>query len=51
MTDALDAENPADAAVIRKLVDQVGELFASRIAADSAWAREIVGIGPTDDSS
>ncbi|KAJ2916994.1 hypothetical protein MD484_g3413, partial [Candolleomyces efflorescens] len=50
MTDALDGENPADAAVIRKLVDQVGELFASRIAADSAWAREIVGIGPTDDS-
>ncbi|KAF5319920.1 hypothetical protein D9611_011016 [Ephemerocybe angulata] len=48
MTDSLNRENPADHAIITKLVDLVGEHFAARIANDSAWAREIVGIAPTD---
>ncbi|TEB40014.1 transcription initiation factor TFIID complex 60 kDa subunit [Coprinellus micaceus] len=50
MTDALDHSNPADAAVISKLIDLVGEYFAARIANDSAWARELVGMGPSDSS-
>jgi transcription initiation factor TFIID subunit 6 len=50
MTDALDHSNPADAAVISKLIDLVGEYFAARIANDSAWARELIGMGPSDSS-
>lgn len=48
MTDALDRTNPSDAAVVGKLTDLVGDYFASAIANDAAWAREVVGMGPSD---
>jgi len=48
MTDSLNTSNPADSAILAKLLDLVGEQFATKIATDSSWAREVVGIGPTD---
>ncbi|KAH6911565.1 transcription initiation factor TFIID complex 60 kDa subunit [Coprinopsis sp. MPI-PUGE-AT-0042] len=41
MSDSLDQSKPADAAVMNKLVDLLGNFFASQVANDAAWAREI----------
>ncbi|KAG2010279.1 transcription initiation factor TFIID complex 60 kDa subunit [Coprinopsis cinerea AmutBmut pab1-1] len=43
MTDSLDRTNERDAAVLKKLGEQLGDFFASKVATDAAWAREIVG--------
>ncbi|KAJ7783299.1 transcription initiation factor TFIID complex 60 kDa subunit [Mycena metata] len=45
--DALDASNPADAAVKDELISLLGDYFGERIAQDAAWARTIlVGVDP-----
>ncbi len=44
MSDALDPSKVADAAIITNLNETLGHLFGSAVAADSAWAREILGV-------
>ena len=45
MSDALDPSKVADAALITNLNETLGNFFGSAVAADSAWAREILGLG------
>lgn len=40
----LDTGKEADAAVVARLREVLGDTFAERVAADSAWAREILGM-------
>lgn len=43
MSDSLDPSNQLDSETYMQLNDLLGDYFASRIAIDAAWAREIVG--------
>jgi transcription initiation factor TFIID subunit 6 len=44
MSDSLNPNNEADAAVINQLREVLGDVFAERVAGDAAWAREVLGI-------
>lgn len=43
MADSLDTNNPNDAETYSQLHELLGDFFATRVAVDAAWAREIVG--------
>lgn len=49
MSDSLDPARDADAEVLAKLHEVLGGFFASKVAVDGAWAREI--LGPLHSSS
>lgn len=42
MADSLDPSR--DTEILDKLKDVLGDFFASRVASDAAWAREILGL-------
>lgn len=44
MADSLDTTNEADAAVVVRLREVLGGLFADKVAQDADWAREVVGM-------
>ncbi|CAA7262809.1 unnamed protein product [Cyclocybe aegerita] len=44
MADGLDPSKEADNAILSKLNDVLGPFFASRVAEDAAWTREILGM-------
>ncbi|KAG5643335.1 hypothetical protein DXG03_001054 [Asterophora parasitica] len=50
MVYSLDTSSPADVAVIAQLREVLGDLFAERVAADAAWAREILGMSESANS-
>jgi len=44
MSDSLDPSREADANILVKLNEVLGEFFASNVSLDAAWAREILGL-------
>ncbi|KAF5377930.1 hypothetical protein D9615_006712 [Tricholomella constricta] len=50
MVYSLDMAKPADAAVVAQLREVLGDLFAERVAADAAWAREMLGMSGSANS-
>lgn len=44
MSDGLDPAKKEDAAIVSKLNDALGTLFASQVAADIGWAKEVLGV-------
>ncbi|KAJ7578180.1 transcription initiation factor TFIID complex 60 kDa subunit [Mycena floridula] len=44
MVENLDESNPADAEVLVRLRDVLGDFFADRLTGDAAWARAVLGI-------
>ena len=43
MVESLDLSRPGDSDTYTRLEELLGPTFAGQIAADAAWAREIVG--------
>ncbi|KAF9525550.1 transcription initiation factor TFIID complex 60 kDa subunit, partial [Crepidotus variabilis] len=43
MTDGLDSSKEADAQILAKLNDTLGAFFASQVAVDADWAKEVLG--------
>ena len=43
MADSLDPLNSQDSVILNKLHEMLGDFFASKVAEDAAWARDIVG--------
>lgn len=46
MADSLDPLNSRDSDILNKLHEILGDFFATKVAEDAAWAREIVGATP-----